>query len=137
MQLSEAEWKVMNVLWRAGSGSARDVLEALHAETGWAYTTVKTMLSRLAEKGALSERTAGGAAVYTPRIRQSATQRAAFRSLVDRAFGGTVGAFVHHLVAQEKLSEKERAELRRLLDAAERDDGGAGVRGGPSGGKQP
>jgi BlaI family penicillinase repressor len=128
MQLSEAEWKVMNVLWRAGSGSARDVLEALHGETRWAYTTVKTMLSRLAEKGAVSERTAGAAVVYTPRIRQNATRRAALKSLVERAFGGAMDSFVHHLVSREQLSDRERARLRELLDAA--GDGGDMGEGG-------
>lgn len=122
MQLSEAEWKVMNVLWRTGAASAREVLEALHGETGWAYTTVKTMLSRLEEKGAVGAKTVGGAAVYSTRIRQAATQRAALKSLVERAFGGTMSAFVHHLVARESLSAKEKAALRKLLaeqDAAE------------------
>ena len=129
MQLSEAEWKIMNVLWRAGSASARDVLEALQGETGWAYTTVKTMLTRLVEKGAAREKTVGQAAVYSAKVQQRAAQRAALAALVDRAFGGTMGGFVHHLVANEKLDAKERAALQKLLDEA----GGESTKGAAGG----
>lgn len=122
MQLSEAEWKVMKVLWRLRSASAREVVDALHGETGWAYTTVKTMLTRLAEKGAVREKAAGLAAIYAPATTQRAAQKAAFQSLVARAFDG-MGAFVHHLLAHEKLDARQRDELRRLLD--ERDAAGA------------
>lgn len=116
MQLSDAEWRIMNVLWQAGSASARDVHGALERETEWAYTTVKTMLTRLAEKGAVKEKTVGQASVYTPRVQRTATQRDALRALVGRAFGGTMSSFVHHLVANETLSAKERAALQKLID---------------------
>ena len=126
MQLSHAEWKIMNVLWRAGPANARDVLEALKGETGWAYTTVKTMLTRLAEKGAVREKTTGQTAVYFPRVAQRSARKAAVKTLIERAFDG-VGGFVHHLVEHEKLDAKQRATLRRLLDeqdGATRDRGG-------------
>lgn len=119
MQLSEAEWKVMSCLWRATPASARDVLDRLGKETEWAYTTVKTMLTRLVEKGAVRERALDGTAVYEPLVTQRDARRQAVRALIERAFGGTYGAFVHHLAAEEKLSPRDRAELKKLL--AERD----------------
>ena len=120
MQLSDAEWKVMTCLWRKAPGSARDVLETLGDETEWAYTTVKTMLTRLAEKGAVKEAAAGNVALYTPAVTQRTARRAALRALVERAFGGTFGAFVHHLVADEKLSAADRRELDLLLTELDR-----------------
>jgi predicted transcriptional regulator len=120
MQLSDAEWRIMTCLWQGSPASARDVLDRLGRKVGWAYTTVKTMLTRLAEKGAVKERIEGNVALYEPRITQREARRAALRSLVERAFGGAYGVFVHHLVADEKLSAKERAELDRLLHEARR-----------------
>ena len=120
MQLSEAEWKVMSCLWGDSPASARDVLDRLGRETEWAYTTVKTMLTRLVEKGAVKERTVDGAAVYEPLVTQRAARKDAVRALVDRAFGGTLGAFVHHLLADEKLSAKDRSTLKKLLDEHDR-----------------
>lgn len=56
MKLSDTEWTVMHVLWKRSPASVRDVLEAVEADTGWAYTTVKTILGRLAEKGVVAVR---------------------------------------------------------------------------------
>jgi predicted transcriptional regulator len=108
----------MTCLWQASPASARDVLDRLGRGADWAYTTVKTMLTRLAEKGAVRETTdkGGNVALYQPLVTQRAARRDAVKSLVERAFGGALGAFVHHLVADEKLSPAERAKLRELLD---------------------
>jgi len=118
MQLTDAEWRIMTCLWQGSPASARDVLDRLGDETEWAYTTLKTMLTRLAEKGAVKETAEGKTALYVPLVSQRTARRHAVRSLIARAFGGTYGAFVHHLVADEKLSPKERAELKRLVDDA-------------------
>mgnify|MGYP002390148889 CR=1 FL=1 len=53
--LSDAEWKVMRALWARHPATARELLDALAADTGWAYTTLRTLLARLVEKGAVSE----------------------------------------------------------------------------------
>ena len=106
----------MTCLWQASPASARDVLDRLGPGADWAYTTVKTMLTRLAEKGAVRETTEGNVGLYQPLVTQRAARRGAVKSLVERAFGGALGAFVHHLVADEKLSPAERAKLRELLD---------------------
>ena len=52
MRLNDSEWKVMQALWGRHPATARDVLEQVERETAWAYTTVKTLLARLVEKGA-------------------------------------------------------------------------------------
>jgi BlaI family penicillinase repressor len=116
MQLSDAEWRLMEALWKGAPASARDLLERLGPKAGWAYTTVKTMLTRLAEKGAVAEEMEGNVALYEPKVTRLAARRTAVRSLVTRAFGGAYGAFVHHLMRGERLSAKERAKLRKMLE---------------------
>jgi len=119
MHLSDAEWTVMRALWQGAPATAREIRERA-PETGWAHTTVKTLLARLVEKGAVSERKQGRASVYTPRITASQARRTALRGLVDRAFGGTFGSLVQHLVREERLDEEERARLVEALAELER-----------------
>lgn len=121
MKLSDAEWMVINVVWERSVATARDVHEHTEAQTGWAYTTVRTILSRLVEKGALRMRKRANTSLYEPLISRQEARRSALRSLLDRAFDGTFGSLLQHLVADEKLSKKDRQKLRAMLrEAGER-----------------
>jgi BlaI family transcriptional regulator, penicillinase repressor len=115
MRFSEAEWKVMRVVWRRPGVAVREIVAQLDDETGWSYSTVKTMLARLVEKGALRLEKDANLYRYTATVDERDAQRSAVRSLLDRAFDGTLGSLLHHLVAEEKLSRREVDELRALL----------------------
>jgi predicted transcriptional regulator len=110
----------MTVLWRAGPASARDVHAELLEATGWAYTTVKTMLDRLVEKGALRPKLRGKQTIYSPAVSQTAARTNALAALVERAFDGRLGGLVAHMADDRALSAKERADLENLLDKLER-----------------
>lgn len=131
-KLSDAEWAIMNALWQGSPASARDVLERLGPTAGWAYTTIKTMLDRLAEKGLVKVTKRATAGLYEPRLAREAAQTSAVRSLVDRAFGGTFGSLVQHFVTSERLSEQEKRELRELFAEAPDADGTGGPTKGPA-----
>ena len=120
MKLSDSEWAVMHVLWSNSPATVREVHESVKEETDWAYSTVKTILARLAEKGAVSARKRANTSLYEPRLTQQDARRSAVRSLLDRAFNGTFGSLVHHILDDEKLSSRDRAELREMLDGADR-----------------
>lgn len=115
MRFSDAEWIVMGALWQRGPSSARAVLEAVGAETGWAYTTVKTVLDRLAAKKAVAARRRGNSRVYTAAVSRETARRSAVRSLVARAFDGAFGSLVSHLIAEERLSPAQRRRLAEKL----------------------
>jgi BlaI family transcriptional regulator, penicillinase repressor len=119
MRLSDTEWQVMHVLWEHAPRTAREVLDEVGAATGWAYTTVKTILARLAEKGAVSALLEGNTSFYTPRITRDEARRNAVRGLLERAFDGAVGSLIHHLAEGEKLSPGDRERLRELIEDAE------------------
>jgi BlaI family penicillinase repressor len=116
MQLSEAEWRVMDVIWRRYPASVRDVHEALADETGWAYSTVKTMCARLVEKRVLAASKQGNSSLVTPRITRDDARQTAVGSLLQRAFAGAASGLMQHLLGEGRLSTKERRELRELLD---------------------
>ena len=115
MQLSEAEWKIMNRVWQDHPATARAVLEAVVDETGWAYTTVKTMMNRLVDKGVLSEKKRNGTSEYEPLLTKRRARAAALRALLDRAFDGAMGPMMSYLVEDEKLSKRDRDDLKRML----------------------
>jgi BlaI family transcriptional regulator, penicillinase repressor len=119
-RLTEAEWSVMQVVWRTRPTTARDVVDALATEQGWAYTTVKTLLTRLAAKGVLREEMRGNQAVYEPLVAEDEARRSAVRTLADRAFGGSLIPMARFLLDDEELSSSERRQLRELLDQHER-----------------
>ncbi|HVS66702.1 MAG TPA: BlaI/MecI/CopY family transcriptional regulator [Thermoanaerobaculia bacterium] len=118
VQLSDTEWTVMDAVWNAPPATARDVHDVCFGDTGWAYTTVKTLLDRLVGKGALGESKRANVSIYEPLITREQARRSALRRLVDRAFGGALPSLVHHLVDVERLGDRDRAELETALREA-------------------
>jgi len=126
MKLTVAEWKIMNVLWKRHPASARDILEGVEGETDWAYTTVKTLLSRLEAKGVLRSRMRANTALYEPVLSRANARRSALRSVLETAFHGAFGPMLQFLVSDERLSAKERDELLRLLKESRQKQGRGG-----------
>ena len=116
MKLTNAEWQLMNALWQGSPATARDVAKHLPGRTNWAYTTIKTMLTRLVAKGVVSETKTGNVSVYKPRLTRRRARLTALRSLVEQGFDGAFGSLLHFVVEEEKLSPSERRRLRQLLD---------------------
>ncbi len=120
MKLSDNEWKIMNSLWKSSPATAREIIEQIPGEVEWAYTTVKTMLSRLLAKGAISEHKRGNTSFYEPIIAQEQAHKNAFTNLFDKVLDGALEPFMHYLVDEKKLSKKEREELIRILKEEDR-----------------
>lgn len=116
-ELTEAEWAVMKVLWSRQPCSAGDVQEALAADRGWAYSTVKTTMDRLVKKGVLTLTRVRNVQLFQARLSRTEAARGEFRRLLDRAFDGSAAPLVNHLVAHEKLSAADLAALRRFIDS--------------------
>lgn len=123
MKLSEAEWQIMNALWKRSPATARDLSEHLPKDTNWAYTTLKTMLTRLVSKKVVSERKRGNTSVYEPLLTKTKARSKAVVSLVNQAFDGTLGPLMHFLLEEKKLTKKQKQELLELLQN-EDDSGG-------------
>ena len=124
MRISDAEWTVMQVAWNRAPVSVRDVWEDVRAETDWAYTTVKTILSRLVAKGALKMTKRGNTGWFEPRVTRTQARRSALKSLVDSAFEGAFGPLVQHLIAEEKLSKRDRRQLTEMLQELDAENEG-------------
>jgi len=126
-QPSDAEWKVLNALWRKHPASTRDLL-ALVRNEGWAYTTLKTMLGRMQEKGFVRAQMRGHTTWYEPALEQNAAQRNAVRRLVERVFEGSSGPLLAHLAEQKRMSSAERKKLQTWIAEVERKEHKRGQR---------
>jgi BlaI family penicillinase repressor len=118
--LNDSEWGLLEVLWTKERATAREVTEALADSRGWAVSTVKTLLDRMVEKQLVTARQVGNVWEYTPALQPVDARRSAWTDLVEKAFGGAVAPALHFLAKDAKLSKKELAELRALLDRKEK-----------------
>ncbi|RAP56458.1 BlaI/MecI/CopY family transcriptional regulator [Oleiagrimonas sp. MCCC 1A03011] len=125
MAISEAESRVMDVLWSRSPLSADDVVAALADHTDWHDKTIRTLLNRLLRKGALTHERDGRRYLYKPAVRREEYVSQESRSLIDRLFGGRVAPMLAHFREHEALSEDDIAALRRLLDDIDREEGDA------------
>lgn len=121
MQISDAEAVVMDVLWKRSPLSAEDVVASLSSRQDWQEATVKTLLNRLLKKGAIDAEKDGRRYLYAPVLQREAWVQGESESLLDRVFGGRVAPLVAHFSEHRKLSRKDIADLRKLLDGI--DDG--------------
>ena len=91
------ELECLKVLWKLGEGNVKDVRSGLTANRSLAYTTVMTVLDRLARKGGVVRRKAGRSFVYAPVLSRDGLRRLAIRDLVDSFFEGSEDALLHYL----------------------------------------
>jgi len=119
--ISEAEATVMQVLWERSPRSAEEVFAAVAKDNDWAEATVKTLLNRLLNKGAVVAEREGRRYLYSARLSREAWVNQQSEGLLQRVFGGRVAPLVAHFSEQGRLSAQDIRELRRLL--REIDDG--------------
>ena len=115
VRLTKFELEVMNVFWRLGAVSVREVQETLPEKKRPAYTTVQTIVYRLEEKGAVRRvKKIGNAHIFEPTV----TRKAAHRRLIDELldlFGGSARPLMTHLVETGKLSLEDVREVESRL----------------------
>ena len=115
--ISESEWSVMEVLWDSSPRTASDVAKALKEQTGWAENTVRTLLTRLVEKGALKiSDEAGSPKLYSPAVKREACVKAESESFLERIFQGAAKPLLVHFTKNARLTPDEVKELKKLLD---------------------
>ncbi len=112
--LTAVEQTIMNVLWKRGPSSVREILEELDSET--AYTTVQTMCKILTEKGYASFSKNGRAFIYRAEISQSEARKGALKSVIDQFFGGSPKLLAQHMMEDIELKPEEIKELQDLID---------------------
>ncbi len=120
--LTEAELRLMKVLWERGPSTVGEIVAALADEVSLAESTVRTMLGILREKGYVEATPRGRAFVYHPLVDRSEARRSVVRYLISRFFDGSPEELVLNVLRDEELDEEELARLRRMIEEGEQDD---------------
>ncbi len=115
-QLGDLEADVLGVVWEKGQATVQEVKDALEPRRALAYTTVMTVMSRLAEKGILERRKEGRAYYYTPAATQQKVAGSLLQSLVRRLYDGATGKAIAQLLeTDENVDDAELERLERLI----------------------
>ena len=116
--LSDGEWKLMNLLWEASPRTIAELVRALENDTGWTKATVNIMLTRLAEKGAVTVDATGRSKLFSPVLGREEAVRQEARSCLEKVRHGGLGLLLSAMTEDCALSEAEIAELTRILKEA-------------------
>jgi BlaI family transcriptional regulator, penicillinase repressor len=114
--LTEAELRIMNVLWEKGSATVHDVLQALPAKPNLAYNSVLTTIRILETKGYVKHLKDKRAHVYMPKVDRKDATRSEVRHLVSRFFGNSHEQLVLNILEEGSIDADELARVRQLLE---------------------
>jgi BlaI family penicillinase repressor len=114
-RISDAEWVVMEVIWQQHPITALEVVQKLAPARQWQDQTIRTMLRRLIDKGAIKYTVEGKAYSYEPAVSREQCVRVESRSFLERVFGGAAKPLLVQMVQDADLSREDISELKRLL----------------------
>jgi BlaI family penicillinase repressor len=115
--ISESEWSLMEALWESSPQTASELTKTLRPTMSWAENTVRTLLTRLIDKGAIKTgENSSGTRTYLPAVKREACVRAEGESFMQRIFGGAAKPLLVHFAQNSKLTAEEVRELKEILD---------------------
>lgn len=120
MKISSAESQIMEALWTRGDLTPDEIVQAVGPANGWARNTVRVMITRLLNKGAIASAKESGRFLYRPMLARSAYVQTESQGLLDRLFEGKVAPLVAHFAEHRQLTPEDVATLKALI--AELDD---------------
>ena len=119
--ISEAEWEVMEVLWRQPDSSLSDVVEQLE-HTQWSYSTIKTLLRRLAEKKFVEvDKSVANSFRYRAAVEEQDCRVREAKNFLQRVFDGSVSMFVSTLATASAPTKEENEQLMQIIKKMEED----------------
>lgn len=116
IHISDAEWKIMNVLWEKSPSTIMQITKGLYESTGWTKHTVMTLLKRLEEKGAVYYEEGERAKQYYAKIPQNEAAVEEAKSFLQKTFKGKLGLMINTLIKEDALSQEDLDELYDILE---------------------
>jgi len=118
--LTDAELRIMNVLWQTGEGTVQQVLDALPGKLALAYNSVLTTIRVLENKGYVKHVKDGRAHVYVPVVPRQEASRSEIRHLVNRFFKNSHEQLVLNILEERGIDPDELRRLRQMLERSNR-----------------
>ena len=112
---TEAEWKIMEVLWEHSPRTMSEITKSLEPTTGWTRHTVITLLKRMQEKGTVAVDESGDVKRYTPLLSQEEANTQQTKKLLKNVFSGRASLLISHLVDSGEITLKEMDELMDMM----------------------
>lgn len=113
--ITPAEWQVMRIIWTLGHSTSSQIIDILQQKVDWKPATIKTLLRRLVEKGALKTTKQGRAFIYTPLIKEQITMNEAADQLFSSICEMHLGSTLDHVIESVTLSKNDIKRLQDLL----------------------
>ena len=120
-ELTEAEWAIMKVVWQNEPCAAGTVKESLEKSKKWAYSTVKTTMDRMVEKGLLEITKIRNLQLFSSTITEAQAKKGEFRKMLKRAFDGALTPMMQFLIENEQFSKSQLKQLREMVNKAEKE----------------
>lgn len=114
-RISDAEWEIMSVLWQESPLPSSEVVERVAARKGWRSRTIRTLLNRLVEKGAVRFARDRRPRLYEAALIQEDCMTQESRSFLERVFGGEPASMVLHMVKHDQLTPADIEKLKTIL----------------------
>jgi BlaI family transcriptional regulator, penicillinase repressor len=115
--ISDAEWKVMKVLWDQSPITSGEIIEKLETQTNWNPKTIHTLLRRLVAKGAVAAKKEKTYYFYSAVISEEQCIKQEAETFLEKCFNGSLNMLLANFIKGENLSEKDLDELQALLDS--------------------
>ena len=115
-KISESEWEVMKVIWSEHPITSGKVVNCLEDSTSWKPRTIKTLLNRLVDKGAVGREGKGNNYHYFPLIEKAVLVKAESQSFLKRVFGGSLKPMIATMVETEDLSQEDIEEIKQMFE---------------------
>ena len=112
---TEAEWKIMEVLWESAPRTMSEITKALEPATGWTRHTVITLLKRMQEKGTVAVDESGDVKRYSPLLSQEEASSQETKKFLSHVFSGKASLLINHLVHSGEITLKEMDELMDMM----------------------
>jgi BlaI family penicillinase repressor len=122
-RITDAEWDVMEVIWELGSATPATVIERVAGPRSWNHRTVRTLLSRLVDKGAISREGAGARSVYRAAVSRRRCVKDVGRSFLNKVFAGDTASLLLHFAQEAKIDPDDIERLKKFLADATAEDG--------------
>ena len=121
IKLTSSEWNILNCLWEQNPQTVMQLSNELERSVGWARSTTITVLHRMEAKGLVRCEQVGRGKAYIPLVERNQAVIAETRSFLDRVYQGSVGMMMSAMAQQDGLSLDQIAQLRAILDDAEKE----------------
>lgn len=115
--ISDAEWKVMKVLWDRSPITSGEIIEKLAKETNWNPKTIHTLLRRLVAKGAVAAKKEKTYYLYSTVVSEEKCIKKEAETFLEKCFNGSLNMLLANFIQGENLSEEDIDELQALLDS--------------------